>query len=96
MKIPSLCKPSLLRVILLSVVLIAAGMSAFAQMAPVRGTVSDTSGEPLVGVSVHAIGSNRAAVTDLKGQFELNVIGAAFNLTKFMKGKRQKTTGVIS
>ncbi len=73
MKIPSLCKPSLLRVILLSVVLIAAGMSAFAQMAPVRGTVSDTSGEPLVGVSVHAIGSNRAAVTDLKGQFELNV-----------------------
>jgi TonB-linked SusC/RagA family outer membrane protein len=40
---------------------------------PVTGTVSDRSGEPVVGVSVSEKGSTRGTVTDLDGKFSFEV-----------------------
>ena len=41
---------------------------AFAQKS-VKGTVTDESGEPLVGVTVQVAGTDEYAVTDLDGQY---------------------------
>lgn len=40
-----------------------------AQNRTVRGTVSDTSGEPIIGANVRVNGTTRGAITDLDGQF---------------------------
>lgn len=43
-----------------------------AQSKSVSGTVSDPSGEPLVGVSVMALGTKASVITDITGKFALN------------------------
>ena len=43
-----------------------------AQSVAVTGTVTDTSGEPLIGVSVLKKGTSDGAITDLDGKFSLN------------------------
>jgi TonB-linked SusC/RagA family outer membrane protein len=43
----------------------------FAQNITVRGTVSDASGEPLIGVTVQVEGESTGTVTDLDGRFSL-------------------------
>lgn len=37
----------------------------------VKGLVTDTSGEPLIGTSILAVGENIGAATDIDGKFEL-------------------------
>lgn len=44
----------------------------FAQ-SKVSGTVKDANGEPLIGVSVMEVGTNNGAVTDINGNYTLNV-----------------------
>ncbi len=44
----------------------------FAQ-SKVSGTVKDANGEPLIGVSVMEVGTNNGAVTDMNGNYTLNV-----------------------
>ena len=39
----------------------------------IRGVVTDASGEPLVGVTITAVGSRKAAVTDVNGKFSIDV-----------------------
>ena len=39
----------------------------------VKGTVSDESGEPIIGATVKVLGTNNGTVTDFDGQFQLNV-----------------------
>lgn len=39
----------------------------------VKGTVSDESGEPIIGATVKVIGTNDGTVTDFDGRFQLNV-----------------------
>src|SRR5690554_204674 len=46
-------------------------LSVFAQNITVRGTVSDASGEPLIGVTVQVEGESTGTVTDLDGRFTL-------------------------
>ncbi|MCM1066683.1 MAG: SusC/RagA family TonB-linked outer membrane protein [Muribaculaceae bacterium] len=48
-------------------------MRMSAQQVNVSGTVSDSSGEPLIGVSVTVPGTKLGATTDLDGQFSLTV-----------------------
>lgn len=48
-------------------------MWALAQTISVTGVVKDTSGEPIIGASVIEAGSSNGTVTDLDGNFKLNV-----------------------
>lgn len=51
--------------------LIVASASASAQQINVHGTVSDPSGEPLIGVSVKVVGSQIGVATDFDGKYSL-------------------------
>lgn len=41
----------------------------FAQNTTVRGTVRDSSGDPLIGVTIHVRGTSSGTVTDQDGKF---------------------------
>ena len=62
---------SMKRVLLSSALLLVSTLT-FAQ-SKVSGTVKDANGEPLVGVSVMEVGTNNGAVTDINGNYTLNV-----------------------
>ena len=67
--------------VLLSSALLLVSTLTFAQ-SKVSGTVKDANGEPLVGVSVMEVGTNNGAVTDMNGNYTLNVKpGAKLKLT---------------
>lgn len=46
-------------------------LSAYAQSAVVKGTVTDSAGEPLMGAGVIVKGTSNGCITDLDGNFEL-------------------------
>lgn len=56
----------------LLLVLLSSGM-AYAQNFKATGTVLDNEGEPLIGATVAVVGTNRAVVTDLDGNFSIDV-----------------------
>ena len=58
--------------VLLSSALLLVSTFTFAQ-SKVSGTVKDANGEPLIGVSVMEVGTNNGAVTDMNGNYTLNV-----------------------
>lgn len=58
--------------VLLSSALLLVSTLTFAQ-SKVSGTVKDDNGEPLIGVSVMEVGTNNGAVTDMNGNYTLNV-----------------------
>ena len=58
--------------VLLSSALLLVSTFTFAQ-SKVSGTVKDANGEPLIGVSVMEVGTNNGAVTDMNGNYILNV-----------------------
>ena len=47
--------------------------SAFAQQIVVKGNVVDETGEPVIGASVKVVGGQVGAMTDIDGNFQLNV-----------------------
>ncbi|MCD8301749.1 MAG: TonB-dependent receptor [Prevotellaceae bacterium] len=64
------------RQLCLIALLLMLGIGAYAQSGPVTGTVTDNSGEPLLGAKVMVKGTNNATVTDTDGKFSLqNVPG---------------------
>ncbi|MHB1178461.1 MAG: carboxypeptidase-like regulatory domain-containing protein [Daejeonella sp.] len=56
--------------------IISLSVSAFSQTHSVSGTVTDTRGEPLIGVSVKALNSTAGASSDVNGKFSFNVSNA--------------------
>lgn len=46
---------------------------AFAQQQTVSGTVYDESGQPLIGVSIQEKGTTNGVVSDLDGQFSMDL-----------------------
>ena len=58
--------------VLLSSALLLVSTLTFAQ-SKVSGTVKDANGDPLIGVSVMEVGTNNGAVTDINGNYTLNV-----------------------
>lgn len=58
--------------VLLSSALLLVSTLTFAQ-SKVSGTVKDANGEPLIGVSVLEVGTQNGAVTDMYGNYKLNV-----------------------
>ena len=63
--------------LLLNAVFIAMGATAFAQQVDVNGTVTDKSGEPIIGATVMEKGAQNATVTDLDGNFRLKTAEGA-------------------
>lgn len=65
--------------------------SAFAQQIGISGTVTDSKGETLIGVSVSVKGSTTGTITDLDGKFSLSVPGTAKTLeAKYIGMKNQE------
>ena len=52
------------------------GMASAMAQKTVTGTVTDTGGEPLIGVSVTLQGSNTGAITDFDGNYSLSNVPA--------------------
>lgn len=63
---------SIMRRVLFSSALLLVSSLTFAQ-SNVSGTVKDANGEPLIGVSVLEVGTQNGAVTDMYGNYKLNV-----------------------
>ena len=61
-----------MRRVLFSSALLLVSSLTFAQ-SKVSGTVKDANGEPLIGVSVVEEGTNNGAVTDMNGNYKLDV-----------------------
>ena len=55
-------------------------MTSFAQGLYVKGTVTDSAGEPLPGAVVRVRGTSNATVTTLEGKFELENVARGGNL----------------
>ena len=57
-------------------------MSGFTALSAqtISGTITDSSGEPLIGASVLVEGTTTGTVTDLDGTFELNLPASAEKL----------------
>lgn len=47
---------------------------AFAQAQAVKGTVLDSSGEPVIGATVKVLGTKQATVTDIDGNFTIQEV----------------------
>ncbi len=63
---------SKLRNLFLILLIPAFAQTAFAQQISVRGTVSDSSGEPLIGVSITVPGSKSGTTTDIDGNYTIS------------------------
>ncbi len=61
------------RKILFALMAMLFSLSAFAQQQTISGQVLDAQKEPLIGVSVLEKGTNNGAITDIDGNFKLNV-----------------------
>lgn len=61
----------------------------------IKGTVKDSGGEPVIGASVREVGTKNAAVTDIDGNFSINVTGSKELQFSFigMKTKKVKAAG---
>lgn len=68
-------RTSLWFVILTMTLMLNTAHSAFAQQMTVKGTVTDTAGEPMIGVTVMAEGTGIGAMTDLDGNYTINADG---------------------
>lgn len=56
---------------------------AFAQAQAVKGTVLDSSGEPVIGATVKVLGTKQATVTDIDGNFTIQEVNpnASINIS---------------
>ncbi len=83
-------KAGLKRIVLAAATLLLCAVSAFAQQATISGTVTDTSGGVLPGVTITVIheetGNTFEAVTDAQGQFRIPVRVGAHRLTASLSG----------
>ena len=82
--------PILKRVVIAAGLLLLAGSSAFAQQATITGTVTDSSGGVLPGVTITVVheetGNTFEAVTDGQGQFRVAVRVGTHRLTASLSG----------
>lgn len=85
------------RVLTLLVSILLIPVSANAQsLRTVTGTVTDESGEPLIGATVKVVGQQIGAATDLEGQYTLKIPAAARQLTFSYIGYENLTVDITS
>lgn len=76
---------------ILFLLLCAFSQQVFAQNVTVRGTVADTRGEPLIGVTVQVQGTSIGTVTDIEGNFTLPNVPSNATLDVSYVGMRPET-----
>src|SRR5258706_14563984 len=88
-------KAGLTQVVLAAAALLLAAMPARAQQATITGTVTDTSGGVLPGVTITVVheetGNTFEGVTDGQGQFRIPVRAGAHSLTAGLSGFQPST-----
>lgn len=62
---------------LMMLFMVCVSMTASAQKAKITGTVRDLGGEPLIGVSVRADKTGQGVVTDIDGNYSIEVSSSA-------------------
>ena len=62
---------------LMLVLIMCVGITASAQQAKITGTVKDSGGDPLIGVSVKVDKTNNGTVTDIDGNYAIEASGSA-------------------
>ena len=75
--------------------LLLTGMSALQAQTPITGTVTDESGEPLIGASILAQGTTVGTVTDIDGQFSLTLPDAVTQILVSYTGFNTITLDVV-
>ncbi|MDR0824831.1 MAG: TonB-dependent receptor [Prevotella sp.] len=74
------------------------GQNVYAQQKEIKGTVTDTQGEPLIGVTIAVKGTNKATMTDVDGAYILSVGNEAKTLVATfvgMKSSEKNITGSV-
>lgn len=70
--------------------LLIASFSAFAQQKNIEGKVSDKEGNPLIGVSIKVIGTQKGTMTDIDGAFEIEAqVGQSIEFSYLGFAKQQ-------
>lgn len=87
-------KTSLIGRAFLTLVALLMAIPAFAQNVDVTGTVLDTNGEPLIGVTVMVSGTSNGTATDLDGNYELKNVPSKGKLVFSYIGYAQQTVDV--
>lgn len=64
------------------------GQNAFAQQKEIKGTVTDSQGEPLIGVTIAVKGTTKATMTDIDGKYSLSVGNDAQTLVATFVGMK--------
>lgn len=64
------------------------GQSVYAQQREIKGTVTDSQGEPLIGVTVAVKGTTKATMTDIDGNYTLSVGSDAKTLVATFVGMK--------
>ena len=82
-------KKHLIHFLLVAMLLLSSGATAFAQIT-VKGQVVDEYNEPVIGAAVTVVGSTIGVVTDLDGNFSINVAPNATIVIKFLGYKEYK------
>ena len=67
------------RTFFLLVAMLIASVTAMAQNVSISGKVADANGEPLIGVSILVQGTTTGTMTDVDGNFALDVPAGAIN-----------------
>lgn len=81
---------------ILSIFLLVISVTVFAQKQSVTGKVTDTAGEPLLGVTVFVKGTNVATITDTEGNFELSGISGDQVLVFTFIGMRSQEISIAN
>lgn len=69
-------------------------IGAYAQNKKVSGIINDTNGEPVIGASVLEKGTSNGTITDLNGQFSLNVQENATLVVSYIGYKTQELKSI--
>ncbi|MDR3058197.1 MAG: carboxypeptidase-like regulatory domain-containing protein, partial [Prevotella sp.] len=64
------------------------GQNVYAQQKEIKGTVTDSQGEPLIGVTIAVKGTTKATMTDMDGTYTLSVGNDAKTLIATFVGMR--------
>ena len=77
-----------------TLLLLVCWQNVFAQQKEVRGLVTDTQGEPLIGVAVTVKGTSKGTVTDIDGNYVLSVDSDAKSLVATYVGMKQAEAAI--
>ena len=72
------------------------GQNAFAQQKEIKGTATDSQGEPLIGVTIAVKGTTKATMTDIDGKYSLSVSNDAKTLVASFVGMKPNEKNISS